>query len=37
MCLGLETIKTYRKNLLLKLGCKNSMILVKRAIEEKLV
>jgi DNA-binding NarL/FixJ family response regulator len=37
MCLGLETIKTYRKNLLLKLGCKNSMILVKKAIEEKLV
>jgi len=31
--LSVETIKTYRKNLILKLGAKNSMILVKMAIE----
>lgn len=35
--LGVETIKTYRKNLIQKLGAKNSMILVKMAIEKKLV
>ncbi|MDR1115349.1 MAG: response regulator transcription factor [Tannerella sp.] len=35
--LGLETIKTYRKNLILKLGAKNSMVLVKMAIENKLI
>jgi DNA-binding NarL/FixJ family response regulator len=35
--LSIETIKTYRKNLILKLGAKNSMILVKMAIEEKWV
>lgn len=35
--LGIETIKTYRKNLIQKLGAKNSMILVKMAIEKKLV
>jgi DNA-binding NarL/FixJ family response regulator len=37
MFLSIETIKTYRKNLLLKLGAKNSMILVKMALEQKLV
>jgi len=37
MFLGVETIKSYRKNLLLKLGAKNSMILVRMAIEEKLI
>jgi DNA-binding NarL/FixJ family response regulator len=35
--LSIETIKTYRKNLILKLGAKNSMLLVKMAIEEKWV
>lgn len=35
--LGIETIKTYRKNLIQKLGAKNSMILVKMAIEKKLI
>jgi DNA-binding NarL/FixJ family response regulator len=30
-----DTIKTYRKNLILKVGAKNSMILVKMAIENK--
>ena len=33
MFLSIETIKTYRKNLILKLGAKNSMILVKMAME----
>jgi DNA-binding NarL/FixJ family response regulator len=37
LCLALETIKTYRKNLISKLGAKNSMILVKMAIEKKLI
>ena len=35
--LGVETIKTYRKNLILKLGARNSMVLVKMAIEKKLI
>lgn len=35
--LSVETIKTYRKNLILKLGAKNSMIMVKMAIENKLI
>jgi DNA-binding NarL/FixJ family response regulator len=35
--LGLETIKSYRKVLIRKLNAKNSMILVKIAIEEKLI
>ena len=35
--LGVETIKTYRKNMILKLGAKNSMMLVKMAIENKLI
>ncbi|NLU38206.1 MAG: response regulator transcription factor [Bacteroidales bacterium] len=33
--LSLETIKGYRKNLLLKLGAKNTAMLVKMAIEDK--
>lgn len=32
-----ETIKGYRKNLLLKLGAKNTAVLVKMAIEKKLI
>lgn len=32
-----ETIKGYRKNLLLKLGAKNTAVLVKMAVEEKLI
>lgn len=35
--LSVETIKTYRKNLILKLGAKNSMVLVKIALENKLI
>ena len=35
--LSVETIKTYRKNLILKLGVKNSMMLVRMAIEKKLI
>jgi len=37
MSLGQETIKGYRKNLLLKLGAKNTAALVKLALEEKLI
>lgn len=37
MCLGIETINSYRKNLLLKLNAKNTAVLVRMAIEEKLV
>jgi DNA-binding NarL/FixJ family response regulator len=37
MFLSIETIKTYRKNLILKLGAKNSMLLVKMAMENKWV
>jgi DNA-binding NarL/FixJ family response regulator len=37
MFLSIETIKTYRKNLLLKLGARNSMVLVKMALEQKLI
>lgn len=37
MCLGVETINSYRKNLLLKLNAKNTAVLVRMAIEEKLV
>jgi len=33
MFLSIETIKTYRKNLILKLDAKNSMVLVKMALE----
>ncbi|WP_133712946.1 response regulator [Myroides indicus] len=32
-----ETIKSYRKNLLLKLGAKNTAVLVRMAIEKKLI
>lgn len=32
-----ETIKGYRKNLLLKLGAKNTVVLVKMALDQKLV
>lgn len=32
-----ETIKGYRKNLLLKLGAKNTAVLVKMAIEQKMI
>ncbi len=37
MCLGVETINSYRKNLLCKLGARNTAILVKMAIEERLI
>jgi DNA-binding CsgD family transcriptional regulator len=37
MFLAIDTIKTYRKNIILKLGAKNSMVLVKMAIEEQLI
>jgi DNA-binding NarL/FixJ family response regulator len=37
MFLGVETINSYRKNLLIKLGAKNTAILVRMALEEKLV
>jgi Response regulator containing a CheY-like receiver domain and an HTH DNA-binding domain len=35
--LSIETIKSYRKNLIFKLGARNSMALVKIAIEKKLI
>lgn len=35
--LGVETIHSYRKNLLCKLGAKNTAILVRMALEEKLI
>lgn len=37
MFLSVETIKTYRKNLIQKLGVKNSTVLVKKALEKKWV
>lgn len=37
MFLGVETINSYRKNLLIKLGAKNTAVLVRMALEEKLV
>ncbi len=37
MCLGVETINSYRKNLLFKLNVRNTATLVKLALEEKLV
>ena len=37
MFLGVETINSYRKNLLLKVGAKNTAVLVKMALEEKLI
>ena len=36
MCLGVETINSYRKNLLFKLQARNTAVLVKMAIEQKL-
>ena len=35
--LGVETINSYRKNLLFKLGAKNTALLVRMALEQKLV
>jgi len=35
--LGVETINSYRKNLLFKLNARNTAVLVKMAIEEKLI
>jgi len=35
--LGIETINSYRKNLLFKLNARNTAVLVKMAIEEKLI
>lgn len=35
--LSVETIKTYRRNLIFKLGAKNSMVMVKMAIEQNLI
>jgi DNA-binding NarL/FixJ family response regulator len=37
MFLGVETINSYRKNLLCKLNARNTAVLVKMAIEQKLV
>lgn len=37
LCLGIETVNSYRKNLLLKLGVKNTAAMVKLAITERLV
>jgi len=37
MFLGNETVNSYRKNLLLKLGVKNTAAMVKLAIEQKLI
>ena len=37
MCLGYETIKSYRKNLIFKLKANNTAHLVKIAVEQKLV
>ncbi len=37
MCLGQLTINSYRKNLLLKMGARNTAVLVRIALEEKLV
>lgn len=37
MYLGVETINSYRKNLLLKLNAKNTAVLVRMALEEKLM
>jgi DNA-binding NarL/FixJ family response regulator len=37
MFLGVETINGYRKNLLVKLGAKNTAVMVRMALEQKLV
>jgi DNA-binding CsgD family transcriptional regulator len=35
--LGVETVNSYRKNLLFKLNARNTAVLVKIALEEKLI
>ncbi|MBK6937574.1 MAG: response regulator transcription factor [Chitinophagaceae bacterium] len=35
--LGVETVNSYRKNLLFKLGARNTAVLVKKAFEQKLI
>lgn len=37
MFLGVETVNGYRKNLLVKLGAKNTAVLVRMALEDKLI
>jgi DNA-binding NarL/FixJ family response regulator len=37
MCLGVETINSYRKNLLLKLQARNTAAMVKMAMEQKMI
>lgn len=37
MFLGVETVNGYRKNLLIKLGAKNTAVLVRMALEDKLI
>jgi DNA-binding NarL/FixJ family response regulator len=37
LCLGVETVNSYRKNLLCKLQARNTAVLVKIAIENKLI
>ncbi len=37
MCLGIDSINNYRKNLLLKLDARNTAMLVKIAMEQKLI
>lgn len=37
MCLGVETINSYRKNLLCKLGARNTAVMVKMALEDRLI
>ena len=37
MFLGVETINSYRKNLLIKMGARNTALLVRMALEQKLI
>ena len=37
LILGVETIKTYRKNMILKVGAKNSIMLVRWALDNKII
>jgi len=37
MYLGVETINSYRKNLLIKMGARNTALLVRMALEQKLI
>ena len=37
MCLGVETINGYRKDLLYKMGARNTAVLVRKAIQENLI